>query len=112
MARCGQCACRQACPCRENVMARIIRVRNIVCWSIGAALCQLCWGIAVAQGPIPGEQPLDTTKDDIKTLQALGLGTDGPALLDYFRKRTFKEANPDEVSAFIKQLGSEDFALR
>jgi HEAT repeat protein len=89
--------------------ARIARTGIIVCGLLGAALGLR---VALAQGPIPGEQALDTTKDDLKTLQALGLGTDGPALLDYFRKRTFKEANPEQVAAYIKQLGSEDFVLR
>src|SRR5262245_43462898 len=65
-----------------------------------------------AQGPIPGEQVSDTSVDDQKALKALGLGVDGPALLDYFRKRTFKEANPKEMELLIKQLGDLDFAVR
>ena len=65
-----------------------------------------------AQGPIPGEQTGDTSADDQKTLKAVGLGVDGPALLDYFRKRTFKEANPKEMETLIKQLGDSDFATR
>lgn len=67
---------------------------------------------AAAQGPIPGEQTGDTSVDDQRALKALGLGVDGPALLDYFRKRTFKEANPKEMELLIKQLGDNDFAVR
>jgi HEAT repeat protein len=81
-----------------------------VVFAAGCALLGL--GVLLAQGPIPGEQAPDTTKEDLKTLQGVGLGTDGPALLDYFRKRTFKEANPQEMNLLLKQLGSEDFALR
>ena len=67
---------------------------------------------ARAQGPIPGEQVSDTSVDDQKALKALGLGVDGPALLDYFRKRTFKEANPKEMELLIKQLGDNEFSIR
>ena len=67
---------------------------------------------ALAQGPIPGEQTADTSADDQKTLKAVGLGVDGSALLDYFRKRTFKEANPKEMETLIKQLGDSDFTVR
>src|SRR5205807_2443462 len=45
-------------------------------------------------------------------LRDLGLGTDGPALLDYFKKRTFPEANPRETAILIAQLGDEDFDVR
>lgn len=65
-----------------------------------------------AQGPIPGEQASDTSVDDQKALKALGLSVDGPALLDYFRKRTYKEANPKEMDLLIKQLGDTDFTVR
>src|SRR6266568_4732097 len=64
-----------------------------------------------AQGPLPGELSGDTTKEDQKTLRDVGLAVDGPALLDYFRKRTFKEANPKEMEALIYQLGDLDFAV-
>jgi hypothetical protein len=45
-------------------------------------------------------------------LRDLGLGTDGAALLDYFKKRTFPEANPKETAILIAQLGDEDFEVR
>ncbi len=68
--------------------------------------------VARAQGPIPGETSSDTSAEDQRSLKALGLGVDGPALLEYFRKRTFKEANPKEMDLLIKQLGDNDFAVR
>ena len=42
----------------------------------------------------------------------MGLKTDGPALLDYFRQRTFKETDPAELALLLKQLGSDSFAIR
>lgn len=72
----------------------------------------VCVAGLLAQGPLPGEQRHDTTADDQKTLKAVGLAVDGPALLDYFRKRTFKEANPKEMERLIQQLGDSDFVMR
>lgn len=54
----------------------------------------------------------DTTAEDQKTLKTLGLSTDGPALLEYFRKRTFKEADPQDLAKYIKLLGDDDYATR
>jgi outer membrane protein assembly factor BamB len=66
---------------------------------------------AAGQPPVPDKQP-DFTGDDEKTLRAVGLTVDGPALLDYFKKHTFKEADPKKVSALIKDLADDDFAVR
>ncbi len=66
----------------------------------------------LAQGPLPGESTGDTSGDDVKTLKAVGLAADGPALLDYFRKRTYKEANPKEMDRLIQELGDKDFGVR
>ena len=49
---------------------------------------------------------------DYRLLQGVGLKTDGPALLDYFRQRTYKETDPAELALLIKQLGSDSFAER
>lgn len=82
-------------------------------FTIGAGLAALLLTTAVvAQGPLPSELAGDTSKEDQKTLRDVGLAVDGPALLDYFRKRTFKEANPKEMAALIQQLGDLDFATR
>lgn len=65
-----------------------------------------------AKGPgIQDDRP-DTTEDDRKLLREVGQGTDGPALLEYFRKRTFTEANPKEVNVYISELADEDFDVR
>jgi hypothetical protein len=61
---------------------------------------------ALAQGPAP---PLS---QDEQTLKSAGIATDGPALLDYFRKRT---PSPDELATMKQravQLGSSVFAVR
>src|SRR5262245_65070610 len=60
----------------------------------------------------PVEKEPDTTADDLKTLKDIGLATDGPALLEYFRKRTYKEADPKRLETLIRDLGDEDFPVR
>ncbi len=52
------------------------------------------------------------TDADRALLQGVGLKTEGPALLDYFRQRTFKQPDPAELARLLKQLGSDSFALR
>ncbi|MBX9678798.1 MAG: PQQ-binding-like beta-propeller repeat protein [Gemmataceae bacterium] len=51
-------------------------------------------------------------KEDEKTLKAAGLPNDGPALLDYLRKRTIKEADGKQVESLIRDLGDEEFKVR
>ena len=58
------------------------------------------------------EEPPDTTSDDQNTLRAVGLGTDGPALLEYLRKRTFPDADPKQVDQLIRDMGDDDFETR
>jgi HEAT repeat protein len=57
-------------------------------------------------------KPLDPVAEDEKTLRDVGVGTDGPGALDYFRKRTLKEANPKQVEKLIRQLGDDEFTIR
>lgn len=54
----------------------------------------------------------DRTMDDEALLRNLRLGTSGPALLDYFRKRTYPEANPKEMTVLLGNLGDDDFTTR
>src|SRR5437660_7678512 len=58
------------------------------------------------------EKEPDTTAEDIKTLRDVGLSADGPALLEYFRKRTYREADPKRLDILIRDLGDEDFPVR
>jgi hypothetical protein len=49
---------------------------------------------------------------DEEILKKVHLPTDGGALLDYFRKRTFPETNPGRMAQLVGQLGSDDFQAR
>ncbi|MBI3408864.1 MAG: HEAT repeat domain-containing protein [Planctomycetes bacterium] len=66
---------------------------------------------AAKASPKP-EEPSDTTADDQKVLREVGLGFDGPALLDYLRKRTFPDADPKQVDRLIRDMGDDDFETR
>jgi hypothetical protein len=46
------------------------------------------------------------------TLRAAGLKSDGPALLDFFRKRTVSEADQKKLAALVRQLGADEFEDR
>src|SRR5262249_54099414 len=58
------------------------------------------------------EKEPDTTAEDTKLLKDVGVEVEGPALLEYFRKRTFKEADPKRLDRLIRELGDEDFVVR
>jgi hypothetical protein len=58
------------------------------------------------------DKPPDTSAEDIRVLKDVGVPAEGPALLDYFRKRTFKDADPKKVALLIEQMGHEDFVTR
>jgi hypothetical protein len=51
-------------------------------------------------------------KSDEAKLREADVPTDGPGLLDYFRKRTQESANRSRLQALIAQLGDDDFQIR
>jgi hypothetical protein len=85
----------------------------IMRWTRLVAVALFVLGLTLSRtSPAQAPPEPDTTADDQKTLRDLGLGVDGPALLDYFRKRTFKEADPQKVKEYIRDLGDEEFQVR
>jgi hypothetical protein len=80
-------------------------------------LALVSWTRAAHQ---PGEQdhPVVTPvspgagKSDEALLQAEKVSTDGPALLEFFRKRTADGANRDRLNALVTQLGDDDYQVR
>jgi HEAT repeat protein len=49
---------------------------------------------------------------DERTLREAGVGTDGPALVQFFRGRLVTGADRDRIAALIKQLGDDSFEMR
>jgi hypothetical protein len=75
--------------------------------------------LLVVLAPVPGRSQApaggpdaEAALADEQVLQKVHLPTDGPALLDYFRKRTFPETNPEHMAVLIRQLGDDEFTTR
>jgi hypothetical protein len=60
----------------------------------------------------PGGQTPDTTATDERILTEVREKTDPESLLNYFRKRTFPAADPDQLDLLIRQLGDMSFKVR
>ena len=73
-------------------------------------------GIAVvpagAQPPKLSDEDQRIIKDDEQLLAKQRLPSDGKGLLQYFRDRTYAEANPKLLAKLVMQLGSDNFLIR
>src|SRR2546421_8766937 len=77
--------------------------RHTVFWITTVAL--LLGRAAAAAEPNP-------TVTDEHTLQAVGLGTTGAELLEFFRRRTLTDAERDRIQTLVRQLGDNSFRIR
>jgi hypothetical protein len=77
-------------------------VRSLLGVMLGAALAAAPVGAAAPAGPQADEQ----------LLQAAQVGTDGPALLAYFRQRVAGENDRQRIDGLIRQLGDPSYAVR
>jgi HEAT repeat protein len=59
---------------------------------------------------VPAPAADDPVFSDEQTLRAAGLGADGPALLDFFRRRSAVTADSQRLKELIQQLGDRDAA--
>ncbi|MCI0461213.1 MAG: PQQ-binding-like beta-propeller repeat protein [Gemmataceae bacterium] len=60
----------------------------------------------------PADTPPDTTATDERILRDVKEGTDGPALLEYLRKRTYPEPDPKKLQQLVLDLSSRLFKVR
>jgi hypothetical protein len=63
-------------------------------------------------GPLGGTAEAPDTSADEETLRDAKIGTDGPALLEFFRKRTVSDTERDKIRMYIRQLGDDAFEVR
>jgi hypothetical protein len=73
--------------------------------------------LLLAALPLPGRTqpaapPADLAAEDKQTLQAAKVGTDGPALLAFFRKRIPTDKDRDRAAALIRRLSAAAFPVR
>src|SRR5216684_3898718 len=54
----------------------------------------------------------DEAAGDERLLKDNKIATDGPGLLEFFRKRAVSAADEDHLKALIRQLGDDDFWKR
>jgi hypothetical protein len=77
--------------------------RRAIAW--GAGLAAALALPAAASGP-------DPVREDEQALQAAHVGSDGPALVEFFRKHTPVEADKDKVRALVADLGDDSYHVR
>ncbi len=82
-------------------MCRIL-LQVLMCTLIPAA------GLAADPPTLAGS----ASSADEQTLKAAGIASDGPALLEFFRKRTLTDVERDKILALIRQLGNDSFKIR
>jgi HEAT repeat protein len=70
-----------------------------------------CW-LVLAAIPSNRAADYDTSQMDEQTLKNAGLPTDGPALLDYLRKRTLTEYDREKLATLVRQLGDSLVEVR
>lgn len=74
--------------------------------------------VQVAQPPQKAPEPVkesaesNAVKDDEKALREVGLKADGATMLEYFRKRTFPDADAKKIAQLVRDLGDEEFDIR
>src|SRR5947209_7755161 len=66
---------------------------------------------SLSQAARPGEEE-QRRAEDVKLLQAAGVASDGPALLEFFRKKTPSEEQRPQIEELIQQLGSKNYKVR
>ena len=66
--------------------------------------------------PLPGRAqpaaPADLPAEDEQLLKDARVGLDGPALVEFFRRRTPTDRDRDRAAALIRRLSDETFAVR
>jgi hypothetical protein len=75
---------------------------NVVEWS----------ALQAADGDVKKDEPRPSVATDEDLLKAAGLTSDGPAMLDFFRKRTVQRFDPEKIKSLIKQLDDDSFQVR
>src|SRR5262245_9406092 len=96
-------------PIQENIMNRHMLL---------AVLLTLCLGVAewtaiqAADGDGKKDVPRPAVATDEDLLKTAGLTGDGPALLDFLRKRTVQSLDTEKIKSLIKDLDNDSFQVR
>src|SRR5437660_7275317 len=74
--------------------------RSVMRWMPCLVLFAACLGLRGAAAPAAEAA---SAADDERTLRAARVGTDGPALLEFFRKRTVNDVDNSRIEKLIEQ---------
>jgi len=77
---------------------------------MSAARIVVVAALVLAPAARADEPALDVSNE--ATLKGAGIGTDGPALLDFFRKRTLSRDQQAKLPETVRRLGNDSFAVR
>jgi hypothetical protein len=75
-------------------------------------LLVLAWTLAAAVPAGAARAPADDVAADEKLLREAHVATDGPGLLQFFRRRTPDVGSEARIKKLVRQLGDEEFAAR
>jgi hypothetical protein len=67
--------------------------------------------LAALAGPTVAADP-ESVQADEKTLKAASLSSEGPALLEFFRKRTLADTYRNKILGLINKMGDDSFQVR
>jgi HEAT repeat protein len=77
---------------------------------------QLVSFFKMADNPTASEAAVPADDDpedpDVEFLKRMGMGTDGPSLIEFLRKRSPTDVDPDHFELLIRQLGDPSFERR
>jgi hypothetical protein len=81
--------------------------------ALAAVLAGLAWAADKADVPDkPRPARIEQVAEDEQRLRDAKVGTDGPALLEFFRKRTITDARLFDIQGLIHRLGDDSFEVR
>jgi HEAT repeat protein len=79
---------------------------------LGALLAGAAWVAAANAPPDKSEPARSGAAADEQRLREAKVGTDGTALLDFFRKRTGTDARLLDIQGLVRQMGDDAFEVR
>jgi hypothetical protein len=69
----------------------------------------IAWGVLALAGS--AAETSQSLRDE-QTLRDARMAADGPALVEFFRKRTIKDVDPTQLKLLVRQLGDDSFEVR
>src|SRR5581483_3366028 len=88
--------------------------RVVMRWT-GCALLTVVGVFVLASRPGGAAEPAKAAEPaaaDLDLLSKSGIGTDGPGLVEFFRKRTVSDTDRGKIKELVRQLGADSYQAR